>query len=414
MLRARELPERRRRRDLAVAAFVVLLVVAVAVGYGLISPAARTESVPADAPGVEPPVAEVVPAGFVEAWRAPSGATPQPVVSGPGVVTADGDAVVGRDATTGAPRWSYTRDRPLCTVGAGFGQVLALYATADGAWCSELSALNPDLGTRGPAANPDVGAGARLAASGSVVVASSPTYLETLRSDLVTTLQYGAVTAPAQPDRQPRPDCTHTSVALGAGRLGVVESCPAEAADRLTLLRPDGTGDADTPTVEFSVPLSTRGAQLVAVSVDRAAVVLPGPPELQIFDRSGTQVGLIGLDVPEGEVAPPAGGISATATDSARVYWWSGSRTVALDRTALAPLWTLRDTLGPGTAYAGSLLVPVAAGIAVVDPVRGVVQRTIPVDRGGYSGPVMLAAQGDVLLEQRGSEVVALRPDSGH
>lgn len=397
------------------AAFLVLVVVAVAVVYGLTSPSARTESVPASAPGVRPPTAEAVPAGFAEAWRAPSGATPQPQVGSPGVVTADGDRVVGRDAVTGAERWSYTRDRPLCAVGTAFGEVLALYQSDDGAWCSELSALDPDLGTRGPASNPDVGPGARLATSGSVLVATSPTYLETLRSDLVTTLQYGAVTAPAQPDRQPRPDCTHTSVALAAGRLGVIESCPEEtgsSADRLTLLRPDGTGDADTPNIEFSVPLPTRGTQLVAVSVDRAAVLLPGPPELQIFDRGGNQVALIGLDVPEEEVAPPVGGIGATASDGGRVYWWSGSRTVALDRTALAPVWTLRDTLGAGTEYAGSWLVPVPAGIAVVDPVRGLVQRTVPVDRGDYRGPVQLAAQGEVLVEQRGAEVVALRPSA--
>jgi hypothetical protein len=32
------------------------------------------------------------------------------------------------------------------------------------------------------------------------------------------------------------------------------------------------------------------------------------------------------------------------------------------------------------------------------------------VDRGGFSGPVALAAEGDVLVEQRGTEAVALRP----
>ncbi|WP_181784903.1 Rv3212 family protein, partial [Pseudonocardia pini] len=313
-------------------------------------------------------------------------------------------------ADTGAPRWTYTRDRPLCTVGEGFGRVLAVYPSADGEWCSELASFDPDLGGRGPASNLDVRPGARLTAAGSVVVASSADYLETMRSDLVTTLQYGAVVAPAQPDRQPRTGCTYTSIAVAAGRLGVIESCPADAADRLTVLRPDGTGDADTPTVEFSAQLSTRGVQLLAVSVDREAVLLPGPPELQILDRAGNQVALIGLDVPESEVAPPADRIGRTASDTGRVYWWSGSRTIALDRTGLAPVWTLRDTLGPGTAYAQSWLVPVPAGIAVVDPVRGVVQRTIPVDRGGYTGGVTLATQGGVLVEQRGGELVALRP----
>jgi hypothetical protein len=392
------------------AAFLVLVVVAAAVVYGVTSPAARTQSVTAAAAGVAPPAPTVVPAGFAEAWRAPSGAASVPVVSGPGVVTADGDTVVGRDAATGAERWSYRRDRPLCSVGEGFGQVLALYSSADGRWCSELSALDPDKGTRGPASNPDTGTGARLQSSGSVVLAGSADYLETLRSDLVTTLQYGAVVAPAQPGRQPRTGCTYTSTTLAAGRLGVVERCPTDQADRLTVLRPDGAGDADTPTVEFSAQLPTRGAQLLAVSVDREAVVLPGPPELQILDRQGLQVGLIGLDVPESEVAPPADRVPRTASDTNRVYWWSGSRTIALDRTGLAPLWTVRGTLGPGAAYAGSWLVPVPAGLAVVDPARGTVRRTIPVDRGGYAGEIAMGVQGDVLVEQRGGDVVALRP----
>jgi hypothetical protein len=378
--------------------------------YGTHSPAAETESDPAATPGTPPAAATAVPGGFAEAWRAPSRAAPLPVVAGPGVVTADGGTVVGRDATTGVERWRYSRDRPLCTVAEGFGRVLALYQDGSGAWCSELSALDADLGTRGPASNLDVRAGARLLASGTVVSASSRDYLETMRSDLVTTAQYGDVVAPAQPGRQPRPGCTYTSLTLGTSRLGVIENCAHDVGDRLTVLRPNGAGDADTPNVEFSTQLSARGVQLLAVSSDREAVLLPGPPELQILDRSGNQVALIGLDVPESEIAPPADGISATATDTARTYWWSGSRTIALDRTGLAPVWTLRDTLGPGTAYASSWLIPVAAGIAVVDPLRGTVERTIPVDRGGYTGKILLAAQGDMLYEQRGGELVALRP----
>ncbi|MFR9801822.1 hypothetical protein ACL02T_05870 [Pseudonocardia sp. RS010] len=392
------------------AAFLVLALVAVAVVYGVRSPAAETESVPATSPGTAPAPAAAAPAAFAEAWRAPSGAAPVPVVAGPGVVTADGRTVVGRDAITGAERWRYSRDRPLCTVAEGFGRALALYQDGSGEWCSELTALDPDLGTRGPTANLDVRPGARLLAAGGVVAAAGDRYLETMRSDLVTTAQYGDVVAPAQPGRQPRPGCSYTSLALGGGRLGVIENCAPDTGDRLTVLRPDGSGDADTPNVELSTQLSARGVQLLAVSADREAVLLPGPPELQILDRSGNQVGLIGLDVPESEVAPPADRVGATAADGARTYWWSGSRTIALDRTGLAPVWTLGGTLGPGTAYAGGWVVPVEAGIAVVDPLRGTVERTIPVDRGGYTGKVLLAAQGGMLYEQRGAELVALRP----
>ena len=90
--------------------------------------------------------------------------------------------------------------------------------------------------------------------------------------------------------------------------------------------------------------------------------------------------------------------------------WWTGSRTVALDGLDLTPIWTLPDTLGPGTDYAGRLLVPVPAGLALVDGATGDVDRTLPVARGADRGPVEAAALGDVLLEQRGADLVALRP----
>src|SRR5699024_2888347 len=120
----------------------------------------------------EPPPASGVPAGFTEAWRAPSGATPLPVVSAHAVVTADGSALTGHDPLTGAPSWTYSRDAPLCTVASGFpstdggvGRVLALYGDGD-RWCSELTALRPDTGARAAAANPDTRPGSRLLAAG--------------------------------------------------------------------------------------------------------------------------------------------------------------------------------------------------------------------------------------------------------
>ena len=315
------------------------------------------------------PEAGGLPAGFTEAWRAASGATPAPVVAGPVVVTGDGDAVTGRDALTGEVRWSYTRDVPLCTVGAGFpdnegGRALALYR--NGTWCSELTSLHPDTGTRDRQRNPDVHPGTRLLDGGSLVTATGPTYLEVFRSDLVRTVEYGDVPTPRQVGRQPRPNCESTGFAATSGRLAVLQRCPDEPADRLTVLIPDGA-EADKPQEEFSVPLTVSNATLVAVSDDRVAVALPDPPRLEVLDRSGIRVGLVGLDVPAADLArPPADGVAAVTTDDDRVYWWTGSQTVALDALDLTPDWTLPDTLGPAVGYAGELLVPVPAGVAVL------------------------------------------------
>jgi hypothetical protein len=102
--------------------------------------------------------------------------------------------------------------------------------------------------------------------------------------------------------------------------------------------------------------------------------------------------------------------VAATTSDDRRIYWWTGSATVALDRADLQPVWTLPDTRGPGVRYGDAVLVPVPDGLAVVDPFTGTVTRTIAVDRGGWTGPVQPAVAGSVLLEQRGPDLVALRP----
>jgi hypothetical protein len=410
-------PERRRRGDLVAAAVLVVLVVVAATVLWGTGGVAGTTSAPAVAASAEPPPAADVPAGFTEAWRAPSAATPQPVVSARAVVTADGSTVTGHDPLTGATSWTYSRDVPLCTVAAGFpgaddgvGRVLALYGEGPD-WCSELTALRPDTGARAAAANPDTRPGARLLAAGSSVVGTGADYLEVLRSDLVKTLEYGLVNAPAQPERQPRAGCRYGSTALVSGRLGVVERCPDEFGDRLTVISPDGPDGADKPAVEFSVALSGIGATLVAMTSELAAVALPGPPRLLVFDRQGAQVDVVGLDVPESDLASdPVGGVAPVRSDGQRTYWWTGSRTVALDETTLRPVWTAPDALGPALPYGGGLLLPVRDGLAEIDPNTGSALRTLGIARADPLGPVRLDAVGEVVLEQRGTEVVALRP----
>lgn len=402
MLRA----ERRRRGDkIAAGALVVLALLGVGLAWRF-SDAAATTSVTGPGGATVPPAPSSLPASLSQAWRAPSAATPTPVVVGPTVVSADGSEVIGRDPVTGEQRWSYTRNLPLCTVGSGFNRTLAAYR--HGSYCSEVTSLNAETGARGPQRNPDLGLGARLLDSGSAVLAASPDYLEVWRSDLVRTLEYGNVPTPEQPGRQPRAGCRFGSVAMVIGRLGVLERCPGDAADRLTVLRSDSK-EADQPEQEFSIVLPEKGARLVAVSTDREAVLLPNPARLQVFDAAGVPLASYPLELPTADLAgDPPGGQVAVSTDAQRVYWWTGSQTIALDRSDLRPVWTVPGTLGPGTTFAGSLLLPVPGGLAVIDE-RGTAGRTVPVDRGGYTGPVGLASLGPVLLEQRGSELVALR-----
>lgn len=414
-------PERRHRRDLVAAGAVVTVLAALVVTLAATSDIAGTTSRTAAAPIVAPPPASGAPAAFATAWEAASPGTPAPVVAGPAVVTADGSTVVGRDARTGDERWSYTRDLPLCTVGAGFpgveqGRVLAAYANGDldpprgggdGAYCSELTMLSGDTGARVGARNPDARPGTRLLADDTYVLATGTDRLEVWRSDLVRTLEYGTVPAQEQVGRQPRPDCTHGSAALGGRRVAVVERCPGEAADRLTVLAADGADGAEKPEERFSVLLPGSGAAVVAVSAAQVAVALPDPARLIVLDDAGAQVSVSEVD---GTVADPPGGVVPTSSDDTRRYWFTGSSVVALDATQLALLWTLPDALGPPVRYGVDLLVPVRDGIRVVDAGRGTPGRLLPVPRPDPDAPVALAVDGDVLLEQRGGRVAALVP----
>jgi hypothetical protein len=398
--------ERRRRGDLVGAA---VLVVVVAIGIAVViafSPAAHTTSVTAPEPPPAPPAPTDVPAAFTEAWRAPSAATSSPVVVGPAVVTGDDSTVVGRDPMTGAQRWSYRRNIPLCTVSSGWDLAIAVYR--NGAYCSEVTSLQPGTGVRGPQRNSDVPPDTRLLDDGNLVTATGSNHLETWRSDLVKTMEYGTLRAAVQPDTQPRPDCLHTSVAAISGRLGVLERCPGEAGDRLTVLQPDGS-ETDHPREESSTGLPSTGARLIALTADRSAVLLPNPTRLSIRGLDGTEIASYPLDLPASDLAgDPPGELVPTTIIPGVVLWWTGSRTIALSADELRPLWTVADALGPGTLMADKPVLPTPAGLAVINPSDGAVARTIPVDRGEYRGPVILATIGPVLLEQRGPTVVAL------
>lgn len=411
MLRA----ERRRRVDVVVAALLVAVVAAGIALLAVFSPAANTTSVTAAGP--VPPVPDApadVPPHLTELWRAPSAATTDPLAIGPVVVTGDsaqstgtaGGTVTGRDPFTGQPRWSYRRNLPLCTVGSGWGSALAVFRRGD--YCSEITALTATTGVRGPQRNSDTHPPTRLFGVGDLVAAVGPGYLEVWRSDLVRTVMYGATRADAQPDRQPHRDCRHVSAAGTEDRLAVLERCRGEPTDRLTVLRPDGK-EADRPELEFSVTLPSAGAHLVAVTADRVAVLLPNPTRLSVRDGQGNEIVSYPMDLPPADLAAdPADGTVPTADGLRTQLWWTGSRTVALEASELRPEWTVPGALGPGTLWAGRIVVPVPAGLTVLDADTGAPLRTLPLDRGGWHGPVRLGSTGPVLLEQRGPTVVAL------
>ncbi len=405
-------PQRRTRWDLTAAAVVAMTVLAVATALWWTSDARRTTLTTAAgrAPGTSAR-ASSLPTALTEAWRASSPATPVPLVADGMVVTGAAGVVAGRELRSGAVRWSYRRDRPLCTVAAAFHQVVAVYQRSES--CGEVTTLGWVDGRRGPQRTGPVEAPTRLVAAGNQIAATGRRYLETWRSDLVRTLVYGRLPTPAQPATQPRPDCVHDSMTLSNGKLGgsklaVVEKCPGERA-RLTVQRSDPK-EPDHPEVIFSTLLPGQQAQVIALSGERAAVALPDPARLAVLDGQGKEVAEYPLTVPDADLrGNPPGGLADVTQTTTDVYWFTGSATFALDTADLRPRWTRAGSLGTGSEVAGRLLLPVPGALAVLDTITGKQLGALPVDRGGYRGPVGTASFGGVVLEQRGDTLVALR-----
>ncbi|MGX7825132.1 Rv3212 family protein [Actinokineospora sp. 24-640] len=407
-----------RPRDLLIGLGLVVAVVAASVVAWQASDIRATAATPLVGPELTSPAPpDFFPPSLGEAWRAESPATPEPVATGPVVVTGDGGEVSGRDPQTGDVLWSYRRDLPLCTVTGAWERAVAVYRT-DGellpghdprgaGGCSEVTALASTDGTRAAQRNWDAEAGAELIDDGTYLTASGTELITTLRSDLVETMEYGQVPAPVVPERQPRTGCAYDSVFMNAGRIAVVERCPEDVADRLTVYKATGK-DADRPEVLTSIVLGSEDGRVVAMTDRYTAVALPGPARLVVYGDDGSQVSSTPLAVPDADLRV-SDAVADTVTATGAYYWFSGSQTIALSMEDLTPLWTVKDTLGPGVVFAGRMLVPVADGLAVLDQVDGSLVGTLAVDRGAHTGVVVLAAIGPMVLEQRGNTLVALR-----
>jgi hypothetical protein len=396
-----------RRRDRVLAALIAVAVVAVALVIGVTSDSAATDRTEAAPPPPLPAAPDKVPGSMAELWSAPSGATPVPVTAGDAVASADGGEVAARDPLTGQIRWHYTRDLPLCTVNETWGRINAVYHKSMN--CSEVTQLDPATGRITAQRNGNAELGTQLVGDGSHVTATGKKLLDTWRDDLVKSAEYGQVPALVNAGKQPRTGCTYGTVAAASGKVGVIERCPGDPADRLTVYKATPEKD-DEPQVSFSSVLAGKRARVIAMSGDLTAVVLPDQNLLVIYNGDGTQRAAYPLDVPAGDLAadPPAGAEATTQT-AQNVYWFSGSKVLALSRDDLSPRWTLSSAQGPGITFAQQLVVPIKGGLAVLNENDGSTIRTVGVDRRGYTGVVRLGAAGPVLLEERGTTLTALK-----
>jgi hypothetical protein len=348
-----------------------------------------------------------VPTSLKQLWTAPNAPTDQPVVVAGTVVTADGRVVQGRDPVTGQVRWTYSRDSDLCGVVGVYRFAVAVYRDDRG--CGQASTIEGSNGQRGPARSSFANKRVNLSSDGTTVLSAGDTRLELWRSDMVRMLSYGEIDARIKPSSKGlHTGCRLTSAAASSSAVSVFEACARQVDLRLTLLRPAKEEDEpDQHNVAEPGIGADSGAKVLTVSDTRTAIYVPAPqPRVDVVDETGTRIGSTLL--PE-----PPSSFNVVSRPGNLITWWTGDHVMVFDSANLTYRYSIgpagsSSPVGPATLMAGKLLVPVTGGIAVCDPVTGVGEGFLPVQRPPSDSAVIPAVAGSQLLEQRGNTLVAL------
>lgn len=417
--------EQRSRADLIVTAVITVAVLLIIGGTWFFSDARGTSHSPAHAGGsISPlPDAETPPDSLEEIWRISS--TPadsgEPVVVDGTAVVRDGNRVAGISVDDGAEAWTYERDRELCGVTGNWGRVVAVFQGPKG--CGEATSLTASTGqyqdTRSALAADQVDLFRSLDHVGTL----SEDRVELWRSDLVRTVEVGHVETPVDAEAQPLEGCRFTSAQARKDLLALMADCDREDGKATVSMQVSAPEESGEPEVnhEFTVPSDAEivgGAQEAAVIYVHGNGTRASDPD----DYEGSRFQVLHADGEfEQYPADPAPALEHRVHGSAdspfvastgdlphHMTWFDGERLVGFGPTGLEPRFTV-SAIGTGAAMGGRLLAPVPDGIAVVNWDNGDVEETVPVDRGDYDGPVSLRVHGDVVVEQRGDDMVGMR-----
>ncbi len=334
-------------------------------------------------------------------------------------------------------------------------------------FCSQVMTFDPATGARAKvrtSANQQNGA----LVFGDVYAGwIGPTRIELWRNDLVRTIQYGEQANPPKPN-QSRLGCTLTDLAIAATQFGTVEHCPAEGTTARVVLNFDDPSaipnhpngwDVFQHSLRVDIDTGAPAARIVGITSDRVAVLVSAPsPAVVVYDATGKQTSRTPVDIPAADivaadsVAPPVRVTPGLSTGAQRLSL-VGSHLLAVSMptvqgvapttafpptatsTATAGSSSITDALGSSTApqvgitdlrldwvadnarglpavVGSTLLLPTAAGLSRFDATAGPAgARTITVDRGSYRGRVDATAVDTMVIEVRGTAVVALRGD---
>lgn len=349
----------------------------------------------------------VVPKSFSEGFSLPdTSGRDQPLVAS-GMVITYNDNTLTATTPEGETVWTYERPNELCLVDQAWGKVVATYR--DNAGCGDVVAIDAKTGkyagTRSAIAPDNV---VRLASNDRVGYASSQR-AEVWRSDLVRTVEYGRVEAKQEPDMQPN-ECTITSALTRTELVAVTEICDDGAFLRLQEATPE---DSRKPEVLADVEISPD-AYLVSVSQDAAAVYDPTTSEVRGYNTEGTNISSSSVPQMDSPELGPDGIVKnlPVADLPHHMTYWENNSLLLMEPAALAVTGVFQGALGTGFSAGEKLLYASDSGIAVVDWDKNAVDKIIPVDRGGYSGPVHISSAGATVVEKRGDEVVVMKANT--
>ena len=374
---------------LAIAVVVIVGLVAVRIAYdhGEISHT-RLVTAPSAAPSVAPASTS---ATLARAWTSPDRTAIGTPYWGGTVITYGSHAVVGRDASTGSVRWSYSRDdRVVCQAIQMAGVTIAVYQLHGN--CDEVTALDSGTGARkwtrtldkdGHPVNgrPTFAAAAVPGANSFLVVTKDVIY---------------AIDPGGGLDRWvfAEKGCTINGAVLGSSGALISQTCTSAVQCQpprefcglgpQLLLRDASAGDkGDDPKNPDQVKWNVFGESLQPVSADSViSAATTGGSVLSVF---GVDKGKVMARLPLAAPVDPAttatptasaelirtGGVTYVLQPTATVFTWRA-------RTASAPTVTATDQSSPPDLTYGIVAVTGPAGIAVLDSSTGRVRTRYP------------------------------------
>lgn len=388
-------------------------VCAIAIGGAAITaPIRKAELTPAvdAASDAEAQTLDSVPESLSKSFTLPNSMVPgqSRAVSTKGLlITHEGDTLRAADAYGGTV-WTYQRrDADLCSLGTAWNKIVATYDVGNG--CGDVVAIDAVTGQYSDTRSARNSEQVIPIVSNDRVGTVSAERVELWRSDLVRTVEYGDVDAKQEPNLQPHEDCAVTSALTRTETMAVTESCPDSPDSTWLRIQNATPEDARSPEISKDIEINNPGARLIAYGQEAAAVFLPGDaPRIVSYNFEGDKLSSTDVE-PSKAITNSASPFAPAISDLPHhMTWFDGERLYLFTPTELKVDHVLEQAVGTGIAVGERLLVPTEEGIDVVDWATGQTERSIPVDRDGYTGPISLTLAGTAIIEQRGNTAVAL------